>query len=71
MLRAPIGCQAVSLPGVIVGDRLSQLLSVLLDVVSCVDHGSFCHAQLADGVRRRRRRQNASIVQIRSTSSID
>jgi len=61
----------VSLPGVVVWDRPSQLLSVSLDVVNCVDHGSFCHAQLADGVRRRRRRQNACIVQIGTTSSID
>ena len=71
MLRAPIGCQAVSLPGVVVWDRPSQLLSATLDVVSCVDHGPFCHAVLADGVRRRWRRQNVSIVQIGATSSID
>jgi len=61
----------VSLPGVVVWDRPSQLLSATLDVASCVDHGSFCHALLADGVRRRRRRQNASIAQIGTTSSID
>ena len=70
-MRAPVGYQAVSLPGVVVRDRPSQLLSSTLDVVSCVDYGSLCHALLADGVRRRRRRQNASILQFGTTSSID
>ena len=41
----------MSLPGVVVWDRPSQLLSAALKIISCVDHSSSFQALLADGVR--------------------